>query len=197
MFTDAVAAIAITLLILPLLETISEASGADSLGDLVHDDLGQFGAFVLSFAVIFRFWWAHHRLLRHVAVLRPPIVRLSALWTFAVVFMPIPTAIITAYSPSAGSVGLYGGTLALVSGSLSALAYYTYRHPEVSAGLRPESREEVLGNLTVFGAQLLATVVGCVFADSVNYWAFLLMFLVGPVERRVKARWRRSGVAAT
>jgi uncharacterized membrane protein len=77
MFTDAVAAIAITLLILPLLETISEASGADSLGDLVHGHLGQFGAFVLSFAVIFRFWWGHHRVFGHVSRLRPTVVYLS------------------------------------------------------------------------------------------------------------------------
>ena len=48
----------------------------------------------------------------------------------------------------------------------------------------------VLGNVTIFFAQVVATVVGSVFADQIGFFAFLLMFLVGPVEGIVKARWR-------
>ncbi|WP_213009097.1 hypothetical protein [Paractinoplanes toevensis] len=33
--------------------------------------------------------------------------------------------------------------------------------------------------MTIFLTQVLATIVGCVFADSVNYWAYFLMFLTG------------------
>ena len=62
-FTDAVVAIAMTLLILPLLESVSEAAkdGVDTatfLGD--HGD--QIFAFVLSFVIIARFWVSHERL---------------------------------------------------------------------------------------------------------------------------------------
>jgi uncharacterized membrane protein len=188
MFTDAVAAIAITLLILPLLETISEVSGEGSVGDLVRENRLAFGAFALSFAVIFRFWWAHHRLFRHISILRPGLVGLSALWTFAIVFMPIPTAIVMAYSPSAGTVALYGASIVAVSGSLSAISFYARRHPEVSAGRSPETRREFVVHLTACGAQVVATVVGALLADTVNYWAFLLMFLIGPVERWIGSR---------
>jgi uncharacterized membrane protein len=192
MFTDAVAAIAITLLILPLLETISDAYAEHPpLGDLVHEHLGQFGAFVLSFAVIFRFWWGHHRLFGHLATINRVVVRWSVLWTFAIVFLPIPTAIIAAYRPSAASVGLYGGTLALASGSMAMLARYAYRHPELGAGRTPATREAALGNLTMFLTQVLATVIGAVFADTINFWAFLLMFLTNPVEHLIQSRWRR------
>jgi uncharacterized membrane protein len=193
-FTDAVAAIALTLLILPLLETVAEAPGEVPFHEFMHEHAGQFGAFLLSFAVIFRFWWAHHRLFRHVETIRGRLVLLSAFWTFAIVLLPIPTALITAYEPSAGTVGLYGGTLALSSGSMTLIALYIYRHPEVSTGRTRATREEVLGNLTIFATQLLATAVGAVFYESVNYWAFLLMFLTGPVEAVVKSRWRRHEV---
>ncbi|NMO54762.1 DUF1211 domain-containing protein [Actinoplanes sp. TBRC 11911] len=193
MFTDAVAAIALTLLILPLLETIADARAEHpQLGDLIGDNLGQFGAFALSFAVIFRFWWAHHRLFEHIETLNPVFVRLSTIWTFAIVVLPIPTAIITAYSASPGSVALYGGTLALCSGALTAMAWYAHRHPEYSGNRPRESREMVLGNVTIFFAQVVATAVGSVFADQIGFFAFLLMFLVGPVEGIVKARWRRE-----
>ncbi|TDV40138.1 TMEM175 family protein [Actinophytocola oryzae] len=192
LFTDAVAAIALTLLVLPLVETVTEDSSEHRLGELVHEHLPQVGAFVLSFAVIFRFWWSHHRVFQHVATLRPSLVAWSGLWTFGIVLMPIPTAIITAYSPSPASVAMYGGTLVLTSGSLTMLALLVYRHPEMSDDRPRATREEVLGTTTVFAAQLLATVVGATFAHTVNYWAFLLMFLTGPVERLVTSRWRRT-----
>jgi uncharacterized membrane protein len=194
MFTDAVAAIALTLLILPLLETIADARGVDhpSFRDLVVDNLGQFGAFALSFAVIFRFWWAHHRLFEHIATLHPVLVRLSVVWTFAIVVLPIPTAIITAYDASPGSVALYGGTLILASGSLTLMAWHAHRHPELSEGRTPETREMVLGNVAVFCAQVIAVVIGAIYADQIGFFAFLLMFLAGPIEAMVKARWRRQ-----
>jgi uncharacterized membrane protein len=194
LFTDAVAAIAITLLVLPLLETIPEASGEVSFGEFVHEHLGQFGAFLLSFAVIFRFWWAHHRVFGHVETIRGRLVVWSAVWTFAIVLLPIPTSIITAYPPSPGTVGLYGGTLVLATGSLAMLAWSAYRHPEVSGEKPRTTREEVLGSTTILIAQVLATIVGCVFSERINFWAFTLMFLVGPVERWVKARWATSHV---
>jgi uncharacterized membrane protein len=192
LFTDAVAAIAITLLILPLLETIPEATAKESLGGFVHGHLEEFGAFALSFAVIFRVWWGHHRLFRHVETITPRLVSLSMLWTFAIVLLPIPTALITAYPPSAGSVGLYGGTLSLAMAAMSLMAIYVRRHPELSAGRPPVSRERVLFNLTNLGVQVVATIIGAVFAETVNFWAFLLMFLVGPIDAAITARWRRS-----
>jgi len=153
MFTDAVAAIALTLLILPLLEVISDARAQRlPFAELMDDHLGEFGAFVLSFAVIFR----------------------------------------SAYAPSPGTVGLYGGTLVLATGSIAMLARSAYRHPELAGGRPPATRDEVLGSTTILIAQVLATIVGCVFPERINFWAFTLMFLVGPAERLVRARWAAS-----
>ncbi|MCU7726430.1 TMEM175 family protein [Actinoplanes sp. KI2] len=189
-FTDAVAAIAITLLILPLMESVSSEAGQKSIGDFVHDHIGEFGAFVLSFAVIFRLWWAHHQLFRHITRLDSMVVRLSLLWTFAVVLLPIPTALITATKPSAGSVALYGGALCLASGSLMLLGWYGRRHPELTADATPVPRAQVLSSATAFGIELVATAIGAVFAASINFWAFLLMPLGGPIQNLIKSRWR-------
>jgi hypothetical protein len=32
-------------------------------------------------------------------------------------------------------------------------------------------------------------VVGSVFAGTISYWAFLLFFLTGPIDRLLRARW--------
>ena len=53
-------AVAITLLVLNI-ETPDVAT--DDLGDALIDLLPSLGAYVLSFALIGRFWFLHHRLL--------------------------------------------------------------------------------------------------------------------------------------
>ena len=194
-FTDAVAAIAITLLILPLMESVSKVSeAADKVkfGDFVHDHLGQFGAFVLSFAVIFRLWWANHQLFRHIVRLDSAVVRWSLIWTFSIVLLPIPTALITAYRPSAGTVALYGGALCLASGSLLMLGWHGHRHPELAGDGKPVRREQVLASGGAFVAELVATVIGSIFYERINFWAFLLLFLTAPIQNAIKSRWREK-----
>jgi uncharacterized membrane protein len=191
LFTDAVAAIAITLLILPLLETVTSAAAEHlSLDELLRGDRAEFGGFLLSFAVIFRLWWAHHRIFRRVSRLRMPIVLLSGLWTLAIVVLPVMTSIITNYHPSPATVALYTGTLVVSSGALTAISTYVMKHPEVSAGRSHATREDVVVSAVAFVLLLIAGVLGSVFADTINYWAILLLLLSSPVERLIKARWR-------
>ena len=195
-FTDAVVAIALTLLILPLVDLVPEARrSAPDLGGLLLEDLPQLGSFLLSFFVIFRFWWAHHQLFRHVSALSPALVGWNVLWLLSIVFLPWPTAIITAYDTSPGTVLLYVGTLVVSSGSLTAMTVVVHRDPALSAGRGQETREEILGSATSLAALVLALVLGTVFPDTVNFKALLLLFLSGPAERLVKRRWARSGPA--
>ena len=67
-FTDAVVAIAMTLLVLPLTEGVSEAA-ADGLStsEYLREYSDQLLAFALSFVIIASFWRAHHALFEHVA----------------------------------------------------------------------------------------------------------------------------------
>ena len=189
-FTDAVVAIALTLLILPLVDLVPEArrSGLD-LRDLLRQNLPELGSFLLSFVVIFRFWWAHHQLFRHVSGLSGALVAWNLLWLLSIVLLPWPTAIITAYETSPGSVALYIGTLVLSSGSLTALAIAVHRNPALSAGREQETRDEVLGVATSFATLIAALVLGTVFPTTVNFKALLLLFLSGPVEALVRRRW--------
>ena len=62
-FIDAAVAIALTLLILPLMESVGEVAGEgeDALTWL-QDHRGQLVSFVLSFVLIALFWLIHHHL---------------------------------------------------------------------------------------------------------------------------------------
>ena len=60
-FSDAVVAIAITLLILPLVDSASNI-GKGSVGPFLQHHDTQLLAFGLSFAVIWNFWWSQHQM---------------------------------------------------------------------------------------------------------------------------------------
>ncbi|HOQ54587.1 MAG TPA: TMEM175 family protein, partial [Micropruina sp.] len=92
-FTDAVVAIAMTLLILPLMESIGDAPDE---GDTLHwlgAHRSQLVSFVLSFVIISVFWRAHHRLFEHVATVTQGLFVLDFCWMFTVVWLPIATAL--------------------------------------------------------------------------------------------------------
>src|SRR5918998_5814172 len=65
-FLDAVVAIAITLLVLPLVDVLPDEGGTVPLGDLLAEEARRFVTFLLSFAVIAQLWLVHHRLVERV-----------------------------------------------------------------------------------------------------------------------------------
>ncbi len=62
-FTDAVVAIAMTLLIIPLLKDVAEAARADAWRmEYLEESAGQLLSLALSFVIIATFWMMHHAL---------------------------------------------------------------------------------------------------------------------------------------
>src|SRR5690606_8165786 len=96
-FSDAVFAIAITLLVLEI-EVPHLHPGAspseywEALGELVPSFL----AFLLSFMVIGRFWLSHHQIFGRVAHFDVRLVWPNMLYLLAIAFMPFTTAFMAA-----------------------------------------------------------------------------------------------------
>ena len=114
-FVDAVAAIAITLLVLPLVDLVPELHGDDSVAQLLREHQVDIGAFLLSFLVIWSLWSAQHRLMRTVVAQDRLVSRLLMLWTLTIVFLPFPTALVTRVGHEPLTKILYIGTMALSS----------------------------------------------------------------------------------
>ena len=89
-FSDAVIAIAITLLVVTL--AIPEAT--ENVGDALLDRWPQMLSYVLSFLVIGVFWMAHHRIFRYVATIDQRLIWLNLLFLMCVAFIPFPTAVL-------------------------------------------------------------------------------------------------------
>src|SRR5439155_416992 len=83
-FTDAVVAIAITLLALPLTDIGSDLMNK-GLGAFLDAKYPEILGFVISFFVIARLWWAHHRIFEHVVRWDGTLIYLTTFWLFTVV----------------------------------------------------------------------------------------------------------------
>ncbi|WP_328613451.1 TMEM175 family protein [Amycolatopsis sp. NBC_00355] len=91
-FSDAVVAIAITLLALEL--PLPEGSTGTELLHSLGDHKSEYISFLISFAVIGGHWRAHHRLFEHVTTVNSGLIRLSFAWLLMQVIMPFATKVI-------------------------------------------------------------------------------------------------------
>src|SRR5690242_5482336 len=98
-FSDAIVAIAITLLVLPLVDSVPE-EGTFKASDLLADDSALLLAFGLSFFVIARFWLVHHRIFTKIEGYTTPLVWANMAWLVSIVWLPFPTEMIGVQSES-------------------------------------------------------------------------------------------------
>ncbi|KQO47544.1 MULTISPECIES: TMEM175 family protein [unclassified Frigoribacterium] len=118
-FSDAVVAIAITLIVLPLVD----AAGADqheTAGAFLSDNVSSLAAAALSFVVIGALWRAHHRVWDGFSGVSTAMVHLNFFWLASIVFLPLPTVLIESVTSNDRlSVGLYVGTMLVSAISLA------------------------------------------------------------------------------
>jgi uncharacterized membrane protein len=136
-FTDAVIAIAVTLLVLPLVEIPGELEPDDTIGDIVAQHGDEFGAFVLSFLVIWTFWAAHHQLMEYFRGYDLLLMRMHMVFLFTIISLPFSTQLLTG-EHNDQAVPLYIGTLLVSSLMLMAISWRGRSKPELLHADRPE-----------------------------------------------------------
>jgi uncharacterized membrane protein len=194
-FVDAVVAIAITLLVLPLAEV-----PRDDHGDTVHAlttqlalDLGPLIGFLVSFFVIARFWWAHHQAFAPVRRWSPLLVQLTVLWLLTVVLLPAVTALSFEYDPQTNplAVGLYITTMLASSLLLTALSVVVHLDRAVAPGAGDiASRNRLIGAAAASAAFALALLLGTA-VPAINYWSLWLVAATPPFEFVVRRAFAR------
>lgn len=183
-FTDAVIAIALTLLVLPLLESVPEAARERlTAGQWLEHSGGQLIGFTVSFVVVATFWATHHRLYEHVARYSPRLMWLNFAWMFTIVFLQLPSALMYALpADDRRMIGLYIGTLTLSAALLSGMVWLVYRQSDLQYADNPLPWSSVVTSLIMLGLYALAFMVGVAF-PRVNYFALFLLALTGLLRR--------------
>ena len=187
-FTDAVIAIAIMLLVLPLVDSVSQAAHS-GLGaeEFIGDNLAAISGFVLSFVVIARLWVAHHSTFEHVRSYNHPFLWLNLFWLFTVVVLPLPTEMVSQFKTSPLTVGIYVGTMTASSLTLTSLTLLIRKHPQLELEGNPVSDSEVFANVATTIAFFIALVVG-VLVPVINFYALLVILLTIPAQWIYKQR---------
>ena len=133
-FTDAVVAIAMTLLVLPLIDTIGDASASgDSTADWIGANLDSILLFALSFVLIANFWISHHRLFAMVERVTDPLLWITVAWMLTIAWLPVATALTGQTRQDALQLVVYIGTMALTCVTLGCARLYLRAHPSCIA----------------------------------------------------------------
>ncbi|SEB66918.1 Protein of unknown function [Paramicrobacterium humi] len=186
-FTDAIVAIAITLLVLPLVDAASDldASGMTA-GDFFAEHALQLIAFLISFAVIARLWLAHHRIFEHVTTYTPRTLLLTLLWAFTIVLLPLPTAMTASLAVEPGVIGFYIATMA-VSSLLLTLHVLAIRGSAQEDADNPLPEHVRTNSIITTALFFVALVVGTLW-PAVNYFALFLLVLSWPANVVIRKR---------
>lgn len=193
--TDGVVAIAMTLLALDLRPDVTEVGDASSSRDLARyfgDHAGQYGAFVLAFAIVAQYWSAHHRLMRGIGRHDAAMVWPNMLFLFGVTLVPLTTYLTGNFSAPLATT-IFAGSMVLMSISLALMSEIA-DHRGLRAHRRdPAERLRVRGREAVTIAVPLAVAVLTWFMPGSAY-LFLLFFVAD-----LPGRWlagRRAARAA-
>jgi len=195
-FTDAVVAIAMTLLILPLMESVSDAGGDAGAGQWLSEQWSRLLSFALSFVLVAVFWRAHFRLFEHVDAITDRMMMLNFGWMLTIVWLPVATSLsgaLPTFDPTTGQddkvlIALYVGTLAANTLLLYLLEVTVRHHPQTWNPDNPPTRG---GEAVALSMLILFTLSGVMaVVPGFNLLTLLLLALTGPLQGLIVKRMK-------
>ena len=191
-FSDAVVAIAITLLAIDL--PVPEGSSFSAFWLSVRHDDGHYAAFLISFVVIAAAWFDHHDLFRYVRGTDARLKVLNMWWLFSIVVNPFATKLLIVGGQSLDVHALRWGFYALLQILESGMLYAMLRYL-IASRLADPPRSVTDSMARKSGSVILGFGLSIpVFFATTDGW---LLWLVGPVlagllRQRQRRNRRRS-----
>lgn len=146
-FSDAVVAVAITVLALPLFDIPGPQNGETVL-DVLRANSGQIITFAVTFYVMATMWSIHNRVMNSLLAYDVVVFWMSMAWLIGFVFLPWPSTMFgegdhwgagqLGLFDSDGTGALYWWTMAYISGIGTLTAAYIRRHPRL---IKPAERD--------------------------------------------------------
>jgi uncharacterized membrane protein len=196
-FSDAVLAIAITLLVL---EIKVDPSEYDHLAHALAHEWPAYLAYATSFLTVGSVWIAHHSLFSRLRYIDPVLLRINMMLLLAAAFLPFPTGVLAQALHSSDraervAIAFYGVTALVIELLLQAGVRYASAKPDLmseqgeGAPLIPEPRRR--RNLrtwlssVVYGAAIAFGILLFPRASAIAYLAIAVrgVFVVGDAGR--------------
>ena len=190
LFSDAVFAIAITLLIIEI--KVPHFDGNVTQQQLAHslwEKLPDFIGFIISFVVIGQFWTSHHRLFGYVKDFSPGLLWLNLLMLFWIVLMPFSTFLNMQYGNLDITWFWYSMNLAMIELSVYFLWKYLGKHEHLSIISDDKEYMEFAYRrsflvLLIFLSGAILTLLPWLWVKWVSRFVFFLIFPVISYTRK-------------
>jgi uncharacterized membrane protein len=191
--SDAVVAIALTLLVLQLrLPAIHDENSARELAKQLGNDGDQLISYVISFYVIAQYWLAHHRAFRYVTGQRPGLAWWNFGFLFTITIMPFTSNLLGKYSENPLAVDIFALNLLLASLAAQGTTVLARRQGLLAEEADQRQRRTQLLN-TVADCLIVALSLGVAWVSPTGAKFCWLLFALTPgLIDRMLARQRRS-----
>jgi uncharacterized membrane protein len=176
-FSDAIFAIAITLLVIEI-----RVPGIEDAGHQLHSALPNIYSFALSFAVIGLFWMGHHSLFRYITVLDRPLITINLAFLGTIAFLPYPTALLGGGHGGLSTAAVIFYAACMVAAGLGELMIWVYaaRVKDLLApGTSRATRRYVTLRLVRTPAVFLVSIPVAVISPSLGAYSWILIAPVG------------------
>jgi uncharacterized membrane protein len=173
-FSDAVVAVAVTVLVLPLVDIEGPAEG-QTVWTVIGDNASQIWTFLFTFYVVAVLWLAHNRILNSIGRYDPFTFWVNTTWLAAIVLLPWVSAMYGESEWGRSGVGLvYWGTMAAISLLVSVMGTHLRRHPELLVDDAPRLSDAALRKAAlrgpVLGLYFLLIGVASVVTPALASW---------------------------
>ena len=140
-FTDAVYAIAMTLLVVELhIPEISRPADPTALRQAVYAEGWAIAGFFIGFWILGRYWLAHHRFFSVLRSIDRGMMTVNLVYLAFVAFTPFPVGLLSRYEDKPDVFVLFAFTMVVISGLEVVLYHMAVRRGHMRVDLSPELR---------------------------------------------------------
>ena len=182
MFSDAVMAVAITLLVLDL--KLPEGVSDPQLGAALQGSLHSIGVYALSFVVVGMFWMGHHEQYSYIRRVDGTLMWINMVYLLTIGLIPFVTSLLSDHGTSL-STCLYAGVLVATSLLSTLMWWYASRDPQLMPADVSQSvrREGLVSTLLTAAVFTLSIVIAIVWSPVAAQLSWLLLIPAGQAPK--------------
>jgi len=187
-FSDGIFAIAITLLVLELIQILHPKTEMDLLTTCLHH-WQSFLAFFIGFTTIFICWVNHHVAFEFIHKVDTNFLWVNGFLLFVVTLTPFATAILAEYLQKESTIALavFGFNYILISIAASGICSYAYKHHLISE----ERRTYFNSYRLIYRYGIYYTVAAffvCLFSTWLAICLYIILFVQFAAPKKLTAR---------
>jgi uncharacterized membrane protein len=182
-FSDAVFAIAMTVLVLTL-AVPANTTNAD-VAHALRSSLPSVFSYVLSFAVIATYWLVHHRMFRYIQRIDTTLLVLNLSVLGLVAFVPYPSSVLGRYGETTAAVVFYASTIGILGSLIVALwSYASHRRRLIPRDTPPQFIRHAFWRSATTPIVFFASIPIAFVDPTAAKWFWLTIVIVHALLRR-------------